>query len=549
MKRKMVWLLSLFLALHLGMMNALAAANQSFLGNVHQEQEGRLEIVCAIPGEIGEEESFQVLLGDQKLSILSAAKAGQPELPMTVYCLVDISGSMKGHMEAAQETLTTISSGLQEGDNLIIGRMGNQITDTALLTDPEEIKMEIEKLAYTGEDTDLYSGLVHGLRFLQQEPGIHHIRALVVLSDGCDDQGDGSTWKEAYDAVEKADIPVYTVALIKSAADYEKAKELGSFARNSAGGKHFPLSDDSGSKPLDMTGAEMGAEVREALDHILSVTADLSDVVKTEKDTYTLTVSFQGKDGRVYEDSKELAAKDLILATESRDSANEEIVVIDVESEPLWKQPAMIVSMAAILLVAVLILILIRNQRKAEKERKAEAERQRKAEEKKNAEELERRQQEEIRKRAELERKEQEEQERQRILMEQQKEMERQRAREEAIRRQQQAAYQALPRLFVRLAAVGKKNKIHMLELVKGHEMTIGRNGKASIVLDSEDQKLSSIHFAMFWDGKSVYVWDCQSKNGTSVNGVVVNHLGRVAVRPGDSLRVGDFEYRLYWED
>ena len=59
----------------------------------------------------------------------------------------------------------------------------------------------------------------------------------------------------------------------------------------------------------------------------------------------------------------------------------------------------------------------------------------------------------------------------------------------------------------------------------------------------------SGVHFTMLWDGRGVYVWDSQSKNGTSVNGVVVNHLGKVAVRPGDSLRAGSYEYRLYWED
>ena len=79
--------------------------------------------------------------------------------------------------------------------------------------------------------------------------------------------------------------------------------------------------------------------------------------------------------------------------------------------------------------------------------------------------------------------------------------------------------------------------------------MTVGRNTKARIVLNPQDTKLSGVHFVMFWDGGSVYVWDGQSRNGTAVNGVVVSHLGRVAIKPGDSIRAGSYEYRLYWEE
>ena len=85
--------------------------------------------------------------------------------------------------------------------------MGNQITDSAFLTDQDDIEAEIDTLSYTGEDTDLYSGLLHGLKFLQQGEEVHEMKTLVVISDGCDDQGAGATWKEAYEAVGKAGIP------------------------------------------------------------------------------------------------------------------------------------------------------------------------------------------------------------------------------------------------------------------------------------------------------------------------------------------------------
>lgn len=547
MKKITALILGLLLVCSTGVTCAFAETNQAFLESVYQEQEGQLNIICAIPGQEGNAENFQAELGQVDLPVLSASTAGQIGLSKTVYCLVDISGSMKGRMEQVKETLLAISGGLHENDNLVIGKMGNQITDSAFLTGQEEIKAEIDGLQYTGEDTDLYSGLIHGLKFLQQESGVNALKAMVVLSDGADDQGDGSTWKEAYEAVGKADIPVYTVAIVLSAKDYEQAKDLGSFARNSAGGVHFPKSDDSGSKPLSMTGQEMGTEILEALDGTFVVSADLAGVEKTEKDAYLLSVTFQSGTGTVYEDSKEILAKNIQLAqaeteaesqTEPAEPTSEPEPAPEPapEPEPEEKGNLPLIIGAAVAVLAVIIAVVLAVNSKKKKE---QAEQKRQEEERRLQEEKRREAQ-----RLEAERQEQERLERAR----QEQALAEQKAHEEALRREKEA-FAALPRLNVRMSAIGITDKNRTVELVKGCEMTVGRTAKAKVVLDPKDTRLSGIHFTMLWDGKGVYVWDSQSKNGTSVNGVVVNHLGKVAVRPGDSLRAGSYEYRLYWED
>lgn len=530
MKRITVVLLSLLLVLNMGLMCVMAETNQAFVEKVYQEEKENLHILCAVPHEDTSETDFEVMLGTDILPVLSVSPAGQKGIPKTVYCLVDISGSMKGRMEQVKEILFTISSGLNEQDNLVIGKMGNQITDTDFLSSQEEIDAEIEDLRYTGEDTDLYSGLIHGLRFLQQQSEVHRMSALVVLSDGCDDQGDGSTWKEAYEAVGKADIPVYTAAMILSADDYEQAKELGSFARNSAGGIHYPKSDSSGSKPLAMTGEEIGTEILAALDSTVDICVDLEGISRTGKDTYILSVTYRDEAGKLYEDRKEIGSKDLKLAEASTDIPETSTAPGDeseVIPEPEKKSRLLWLIGGAGILLAVLIaaVAVVRTKRK-----KAQEEEQRKQEE------------ERLRLEAERLEKERAQKEKQQQILAQQK------AQEEALRRAQEE-YNAIPRLAVRLAAIGLPDKVHRIELVKGHDMTIGRNEKAKIVLDSQDTKLSGIHFTMMWDGRKVYAWDSMSKNGTSINGVVVNQLGKIAVKPGDSLRVGSYEYRLYWEE
>ncbi len=550
MKKMAGRILSFLMVWNLGAGLGLAADNQAFINNVYQETEDQVEIICTIPGETDSADQVQVLLGDQMLSIHDVARAGQEKLPMTVYCLVDVSGSMKGRMDQAKEVLSAINSGLSEQDSLVIGKMGNQITDSGFLNTREEGKAEIDSLAYTGEDTDLYSGIIHGLRFLRQEPGVHSMRALVVISDGCDDQGDGSTWREAYEMVSQSHIPVYTAALVLSAADYEQAKELGSFARSSAGGVHLPKSDDSGSKPISMTGEEMGQETLNCLGETLRIRADLTGIRKTEKDTCRLTVIYKNQAGRSYEDSFEIQTRNLRLredAPEETDEKQTQHIVESSEEDPLdpkpseeedknaWHFPAIAGAAAALALILCAVGV-IGAKRKQEEKKRREEERLCQEEEKKRQEEKQRQEQQERERQEQARRQQAQEEEKRR-----QQEMEKQRAREEAFR--------SLPRLSVRLAAIGQQNKTCVVELVKGYEMTAGRNGNAQIILDSRDTKLSGVHFVMLWDGKSVYVWDMQSKNGTSVNGVVINHLGRVAVRPGDSLRAGSYEYRLYWED
>lgn len=544
MKKLTAFMVSILMVLNIGLMYANAGANQEFLENVYQDEDGMFHILCAIPGEEGGAENFEVLLGTEPLSIRSASTVGQEGVPKTVYCLVDISGSMKGRMEQAKEALFAISGGLGQGDSLVVGRMGNEITDSALLSGQEEMKAEIGSLRYTGEDTDLYSGLIHGLKYLQQEPGVNTMKALVVLSDGCDDQGDGSTWKEAYEAVKRADIPVYTAAIILSPADYEAAKELGSFARNSAGGRHFPLSGDSGSKPVPMTGGEMGEAILISLEDTFALTADGPGAGQPERDAYTLSVTFKGEAGKVYEDSKEIAAKDLRMVKEEAEPEPSQPETQpadepadgpgDQPEEPANKLPWIIGGVLAVVLAAAAALA-VRSKKKKEEQKRLEEERLRQEEEKRQeAERLEKERGEQRRLAEEKERQE-------KILAEQA-------AREEA-RRREQEAYDAIPRLSVRLSAIGLPDKRCTLELVKGYEMTVGRNSKAKIVLDPRDTRLSGIHFTMLWDGRGVYLWDSHSKNGTSVNGVVVNQLGKVSVKPGDSLRAGSYEYRMYWED
>lgn len=536
MRKITALMISLVMLLNMSPLAVYADFQQTFLGTVWQEQEGELMFLAGLPGETKEDAQIEVYLGDQNLPVKTVSMTGETDIPKTIYCLVDISGSMKGRMDQVQGALTAINEGLGEEDNLVIGRMGNQITDSELLSGKDIIQQEIDSLVCTSEDTDLYNGMIHGLRYLEQGSGVHPVKALVVLSDGCDEQADGATWNETYEAAASADIPIYTVAVIASEKDYDAAKELGSFARNSAGGMHFPKSDENSSKPLSMTGEEMGQEIVKALAETFVVTLDLSGMTESDKDIYRLSVSWQGAAGKVYKDGKEIEGKNLNLAVETTaaeiDSAPPETEEADQTKAKGQKQLLLIGGGVAVVLILLAVIFAVRSSKKKKEEqlRLEEAARQKEETQKREAE----RKKEEARKQEQI-RKEQVAKQR----MEQQRLQEQQRAREEA--------YNALPRLPIRLTCISPSGgqKIITLTLVKGHELTVGRNQKANVVLNENDTKLSGIHFVMLWDGQKIYLWDMQSRNGTSVNGVVVNQLGRVLVQNGDVLRVGSYEYRM----
>ena len=73
-------------------------------------------------------------------------------------------------------------------------------------------------------------------------------------------------------------------------------------------------------------------------------------------------------------------------------------------------------------------------------------------------------------------------------------------------------------------------------EFVLGPELTVGRAGGCSIVLD--EQYVSQVHCRLFVRDGSVFVEDLGSTNGTWVNGT--RAVGQLPARLGDRVQVGN---------
>ena len=106
-----------------------------------------LKLFCSGLQDGAEGESYRVSLSGQELPVTGRERFEDAWEPVTYFCLTDVSGSMGDvQMEQIREILAELGNGLQEGDNLIIGTMGNQVETGDFLTEPEAVREAASEL-------------------------------------------------------------------------------------------------------------------------------------------------------------------------------------------------------------------------------------------------------------------------------------------------------------------------------------------------------------------------------------------------------------------
>ena len=222
-------------------------------------------------------ENFNVTLNDQPIAVSSVRHT--TDMPVTYYCLVDISGSLnKEQLQQEKDMLKALSNSLSVSDQMVIAPFGNTITSSGYLNTLEDINNAIDSIQIKGgEDTNLYGGIVSAIHELQTSNQSTFRKCLVVLTDGQDDQKSSYTQKEVDEAISESCIPFYGMAVMKTsqAKNNERiayAKLLGSFARESAGGVYYnPVLDG-------ISAASVGEAIHTDMGLDLQVFLDLSDL-------------------------------------------------------------------------------------------------------------------------------------------------------------------------------------------------------------------------------------------------------------------------------
>lgn len=529
----------------------LTAGLNTFLQGYRVEGE-RIEVYCSnLETAAGEEikpELFTASVSGQPVEITDVTTVGEQKEGITFYCLVDVSGSMNNEqMAQAKDVLYAICEGLEENDNMVVGELGTTLEVSGFLADKEEIRGLIDALVADNDYTALYDAVIDSVSTLQSNKSCNSKKCLVLISDGDNKTAIGKTRQEALDAVADSRIPVYTVAALRNShtrQQIEHAENLGVFARQSAGGKDYVPRVDG--MEASETGEDILQDTRGGQILIIDVAG-----VKAEREEVLLSIGFDaGED--VYTDTLYLYAADLPApkegpssepeesedgdedtlpeSSESEDSDDLEEAPSEEEDEPesleefISENLILIcaVGAGALLLIIIIVAVIVSSRKKKKKRALAEAEAARAAEEAARA--AEEAAQREAAMAAEI-------------------------APEEPKPQAVPAAEGSIPAgpcYEVKFIAVGYENIVFVLHIPEEKTLTVGRNSKADLVLNSEDRKLSSIHFRVRCMQGVMNVWDADSQNGTFVNGVPIKQIGMATVQNNDLLRVGGYEYRIF---
>lgn len=575
MKNKII---ALCLICGLGVMQSTvmaAAATSSFLQG-YDTEEGQLRFYMAAQDYTVAADNLEVTLGGEEVPV--ALIETTASVPVTYYCLTDVSGSMRDEQFAqAKEALQAICDGMSEGDNMVLATLGNNVETTGFLNDREAASEAIRALAVGNEDTNLYSGIVESIHLLEENTAVCQRKCLVILSDGKDDQKTGITKSEADNAIVDSRIPVYTVATLRSEQTEEQladAKLLGSFANESAGGIHYA--------PVLMegeSGSTAGTNIVASMKQGMKVTTDISEY-QASRDLVLLRVIYQDIGNVSIEDTMEVYAQDLKYALPETNPAEQETNSKEQESDPAeqetnpkeqesnsseqesnpaeqetetmvpetesgsepgsignrWLVPG---GIAAALLVIAAVL--------AGKKRKKQREEKRRAKPAQNQtdyrDSTEYGVSEETAEAAEQNNPVTGEMAETAARYEQSTgktvETEETKPNETMETALQGKVYD------VTFTVIGHEKRSVVLRMEEDAVVTVGRTINAQLILNPNDSKLSGVHCKMRCQRDRIEVWDAGSKNGTFLNGVPVERGISGYVENQGKIRAGSYEYRI----
>jgi Mg-chelatase subunit ChlD len=184
---------------------------------------------------VGLSGGLSALVGSNDVSV----EIGQDE-GIGIVFLIDISLSLKRvQFELIKHFVQVWIDGLGAADQAAIVTLGSSVSTVQPFTAEKPILTSaVEKLAPQDKRTLLYQGLVQAIDLSRRlDPNLPLRRAIVVLTDGQDDQQGGAGRQEVIDKLAVDSIPIYGIGASGQhtvAAD-AALKELAGLARESGG--------------------------------------------------------------------------------------------------------------------------------------------------------------------------------------------------------------------------------------------------------------------------------------------------------------------------
>ena len=187
-------------------------------------------------------DDFDVIEGKKPQTITEFA--AESDLPLRMAILIDTSNSIRDRFRFQQEAAIAFIDGTvrpRQDKALVVS------FDTAaeLVTDLTDNIGDLEKAVQglrPGGGTALYDAIFFACRdkLMQDQPLYKFRRAMVVLSDGDDNQS-RYTRDQALEMAQKADVTVYTISTNRSKIETDGDKVMKYFAHETGGQAFFPF--------------------------------------------------------------------------------------------------------------------------------------------------------------------------------------------------------------------------------------------------------------------------------------------------------------------
>lgn len=168
----------------------------------------------------------------------------ETDLPLRLAILIDTSNSIRDRFKFQQEAATDFVNTVIRAheDKAVIVSFDAQAELVADLSDDTEALAKAIRGLRPGGGTALYDAIFFACRdkLMQDQPKSKFRRAMVILSDGDDNQS-RYTRDQALEMAHKADTVIYSISTNRSGAEMDGDKVLRYFSEQTGGQAFFPF--------------------------------------------------------------------------------------------------------------------------------------------------------------------------------------------------------------------------------------------------------------------------------------------------------------------
>ena len=162
--------------------------------------------------------------------------------------LVDVSGSVQAVFPEIQQAARTWIENVTNKDRIALVKVGSSREPPAFSAKSGELLQSVDDLEATDQRTLLYDSLFRTLRAFATESDLPRRRAIVLVTDGRDDDDrSGTTVVKLKEEIENSRVPVFAIGVTPTPPGPNASpalKELAGLAASS-GGAYYPLDKSS----------------------------------------------------------------------------------------------------------------------------------------------------------------------------------------------------------------------------------------------------------------------------------------------------------------